>query len=103
METTGKIKITMNKGFQMSFENGLTISVQIGCGNYCTNYSIPYKDHRKDEITESFCAEIAIWDKNNQWFIFSDQVKGYVSPDEVAIWIDKVKRAKSIKTIKRIK
>ena len=26
---------TLNKGFQLTFENGLTISVQFGSGNYC--------------------------------------------------------------------
>jgi hypothetical protein len=30
-------KSTENKGFQMTFENGWTISVQFGYGNYCDN------------------------------------------------------------------
>jgi hypothetical protein len=30
-------KSTNNKGFQMTFENGWTISVQFGYGNYCSH------------------------------------------------------------------
>jgi hypothetical protein len=34
-------KSTNNKGFQMTFENGWTISVQFGYGNYCDNSRHP--------------------------------------------------------------
>lgn len=30
-------RITMGKGFQVTFENGYTVSVQFGPGNYCSN------------------------------------------------------------------
>ena len=33
-----KFVSTMRKGFHMTFENGLTISVQWGAGNYCDNH-----------------------------------------------------------------
>ena len=33
--------ISGNRGFQMTFENGYTVSVQFGPGNYCDNYSLP--------------------------------------------------------------
>lgn len=53
---------TMRKGFQMTFKNGLTVSVQWGTGNYCDNYST--KDinfnfkSTKDEKSSN--AEIAV-------------------------------------------
>ena len=100
------LKSTMNRGFSLTFENGLTISVQFGTGNYCErrDYSSGYDGDLKSHIVEANNAEIAIWDESNQWFDFgSDKVKGWVNADEVAIWIDKVRRAKNIHTIKRIK
>ena len=33
--------ISGNRGFQITFENGYTVSVQFGKGNYCENYDIP--------------------------------------------------------------
>jgi hypothetical protein len=93
---------TGNKGFQLTFENGLTISVQWGVGNYCENrqYS-DYSAPMKKEIWDCSTAEIAIWDKSDVWHNFgSDTVKGYVSSDEIAKWVSKVQRAKSIKSIR---
>ena len=34
----GKFVSTMRKGFHITFENGLTASVQWGAGNYCDNH-----------------------------------------------------------------
>ncbi len=100
------ITITRNKGFHLTFDNGLTISIQIGVGNYCSNRSL-YKDfdfEQQQSITECNNAEIAIWDKDNIWFKFEgDTVKGWVKTEEIGIWIDKVRRAKNIKSIKRVK
>ena len=46
------IKITENKGFQMTFNNGLTISCQIGSNNYCDNrsYNFNYQPERNETI-----------------------------------------------------
>jgi hypothetical protein len=71
-----------NNGFTMTFNNGWTISVQFGMANYATI---------EDGI--SISAEIAIWDKDNNWYDFgNDKVKGYCSTDEVADWIYKVSK-----------
>ena len=97
-------KSTGNKGFSMTFENGLTISVQFGHGNYCSNHNNLklFGNELKQQLVESNTAEIAIWDKNNNWFNFGhDQVKGWCSANEVAEWIRKTSNAKSIKTIRR--
>lgn len=87
-------KITQNKGFQMTFENGWTISVQFGYGNYCDNYNnYEFRANNTEMIVESTDAEIAIWDANGEWYNFgSDTVKGYCSANEVAEWIEKVKK-----------
>lgn len=93
---------TQNKGFQLTFENGLTISVQWGTGNYCENrsFTTQYNSEMEQQIWSSENAEIAIWDKYNNWYNFeSDTVKGWVTPDEVANWISKVSQWKDISGI----
>ena len=73
-------------GFAMTFENGWTISVQWGPGNYC---------HRQDRNDNPFdgifhdyispTAEIAAWDKDGKWTKLSshDDVKGWLSVNDV--------------------
>lgn len=95
-------KTTYNRGFSMTFENGLTISVQFGTGNYCERRSFhgDISDDLKTPSVQSETAEIAIWDGSNTWFDFgSDKVKGYCSAAEVANWIGRVQNATSIKNI----
>lgn len=98
-----KLKVFAQKGFSITFENKLTISVMFGAGNYCEKrndtpaFRAPYKFEH-----ESTSAEIAIWDEKDTWFNFgSDQVKGWVSSDEVAKWITKVQKAKTLKSIRK--
>ena len=62
-------------GFSMKFKNGWTVSVQW------------HKDaYSHDDNTT---AEIAAWDKDNNWFDFSpfDNVQGWQTPEEVAEFI----------------
>ena len=90
------LKSTQNKGFHLTFENGLTISVQFGRGNYCANR---WNDNGRD-FTECEDAEIAIWDdRGNEYLFGNDTVKGYVSADEVAQYISRVQKAENIFTI----
>ena len=84
-----------NKGFSMVFENGWTISVQFGYGNYCQNNHHPngFYFSKNQDVTTSEDAEIAIWDNEGNWYNFGlDTVKGYCSTNEVAEWIDKVSK-----------
>ena len=89
---------TFNKGFQITFENGWTISVQFGSGNYCNNRDLKGHDmiewKNRDGVTTSPNAEIAIWDSNNIDYKFDKYglVKGWCTPDEVAEWISKVSK-----------
>ena len=86
-------KSTYNKGFQMTFENGWTISVQFGHGNYCDNQKLEtsINSSMNHPIVECANAEIGIWDKDDNWYE-TDKVKGWVTPNEVAEWIEKVSR-----------
>ena len=90
-------KITRGTGFQMTFENGWTISVQFGYGNYCDNNRHPdgFDFGKNKDIVQSYDAEIAMWN-NGTWYTFEDgdTVKGYCSADEVATWIEFTKNQK---------
>jgi len=94
------IRSTQNRGFQMEFKNGITISVQFGTMNYCKrkNETLESSSTTSDmekmfpemgiHMVESPNAEIAIWDKEGTWFNFGyDDVKGWIEADEVATWI----------------
>lgn len=59
-------KITGGKGFHITFENGYTISVQFGPGNYCDHYN------RRIGVEEAKCgeegstsAECAVWHRES--------------------------------------
>ena len=91
-----------NKGLQMTFENGLTISIQFGIGNYCErrSFTASFQSEMSESIIQSANAEIAIWDASDNDYNFgSDTVTGWVSTDDVADWIYRVKNATSLETI----
>ena len=81
--------INENKGFQITFDNGVTVSVQFGYGDYCNN-RLPntrilfYTEGQKCEN-----AEVAIWNADT-WITkkydpdLTDDVIGHVPPDEIA-------------------
>lgn len=89
----------------MTFANGMTISVQFGTSNYCSRKSFdasPMSEMR-EYIVNSADAEIAIWDAGGNWFNFGyDEVKGFVTPDEVALWINSVSSAESLNDLQEI-
>ena len=81
---------TYNKGFHITFKNGVTVSVQWGYWNYCENYNKAEVENANmlDSI-DSKDAEIAVWDKNSTWILKKyapyndDDVMGYVTPEQV--------------------
>ena len=77
--------ISANKGFQMTFANGWTVSVQFGAGNYCANkYLVEFGKAAPTCVD----AEIAAWDADGTWYDFEqDTVKGWQSTDNVASFI----------------
>ena len=102
-------KITDGKGFQLTFDNGNTISVQFGYGNYCenrTNRKAISLNSSHDGNTESSNAEIGIWYKNEEWITrgvflslfneeLGDEVEGYLSSNKVAELINYVANLKA--------
>lgn len=85
-------------GFQLTFANGLTISIQFGGGNSCSNRQTGLTN---PNINECPNAEVAIWNESDQWFEFVDGriVNGWVSADDVAKWIYAVQSATSLDNI----
>ena len=92
--------ITQNKGFRMTFYNGITASVQFGPGNYCDarsfsvgSFDAPMKS--PSQCWDSETAEVAAWDKDGEWItkeIFpgeGDDVKGWMTTDEVLVFLCK--------------
>lgn len=95
-----KFVSTMRKGFNMTFENGLTISVQWGAGNYCDNHYPENGDYSCRTDARSNTAEIAVL--CNREFINIDPfvpehchhdgiVCGWMSPEDVLYAMNKVK------------
>ena len=94
-------KSTYNRGFQMTFENGITISVQYGEGNYCERraFTTDINADMESPCTESKNAEVAIWkDFSEDWITkqaymecfneeLFDDVEGYQTPEQVATLI----------------
>ena len=79
-----------SNGFKMTFENGWTISVQWSSFNYCANRDFGTTTTTQER--ECVNAECAVWDTNGDWFKLtaSDDVQGWMSPDEVAELIRQV-------------
>jgi hypothetical protein len=83
------LRITHNKGFQMTFANGYTISVQFGNGNYCDNRHYGSMVTFDEPVPPSRNAEVAAWDKDGNWVQLSehDDVIGWQTPDDIAALI----------------
>jgi hypothetical protein len=89
-----KLSITLGRGFHMTFENGVTCSIQFGVGNYCNNRDYEKMDNNYPDFYKSANAEVAAWrEGKNEWITgeyfkdTTDPVKGWVSPDEIADFI----------------
>lgn len=79
-------RITNGKGIHITFENGHTVSIQFGGGNYCSNYDIEIGSGRDERsIPASGTAEVAAWDRSGKWVKLGDgdDVVGYQTPAEV--------------------
>ena len=84
-----------NKGFQLTFENGWTVSVQWGPGNYCDRQGNPNAYNQPLEVKTGFWAsknaEVAAWNSDHEWLPFEyDTVKGWLTTDDVAAFVAKV-------------
>ena len=73
----------MNNGFHMKFDNGVTVSVQFGAGNYCANRDEPWNSKRPSPT-----AEIGMWTPDGRWITdkvlgCGDDVQGWLTPNDV--------------------
>jgi hypothetical protein len=90
MENHENFRITYGKGFQITFKNGITVSVQFGAGNYCKNHNLDNNPFRQiPDFTNSPNAEIAIEDNEGNYITakFDSQngqnVIGWCNTDKV--------------------
>ena len=76
-----EFRITNGKGFHMTMENGYTVSVQWGWGNY-----IDGGRTMREDPESSPNAECAVWDASGKFTPpagWDDDVKGWMTPEEV--------------------
>lgn len=98
-----KFTSCLNKGFQMTFDNGFRISVQWGHGNYCAvKDKGMWGDEQKEDYWESASAEIAVFDGDSRFIDIreDDMVAGWLSTDTVAKVIAVVQSALTADEIK---
>jgi hypothetical protein len=96
------LHISRGTGFILTFDNGWTVSVQFGSGNYCPNQYKPEKDIVNNGMCESSSAEIAAWwgtsELDSNWWVFNPRdkegplhtVKGWCTSDVVADFISHI-------------
>jgi len=85
--------VTRNKGVHITFENGWTVSLQWGAGNYAANRDLSITDTDGKEVPPSATAECAAWHETLGWHCFledQDQVKGHMTPSEVLAFMNEV-------------
>lgn len=87
-----KIRICQSKGFHITFENGWTVSVQFGIGNYCENY-----DNSVEEFSElgnidyaSDNAEVWAWDGKGR--NYPKEPLDYQTPEQVLEFMNKISK-----------
>lgn len=85
----GSFTITDHKGIRIQFENGWTVSIQFGPGNYSDNYSgHDWEGPRKADLWHSTTAETALIDPAGKFIEYGDgDVQGYCTPQQVAALI----------------
>jgi len=92
-------RVMDNKGFQIVFENGCTLSVQFGPGNYTDSdvRAKAWEAPRQQREWEAQTAEVAILLPNGRFYPITemDDVIGWQSVEDVLKWIDV---ARNIKT-----
>ena len=89
------MKITHGqKGFRLTFFNGLTLSVQYGVANYCERRSLnTFKEPSNPFDIESSDFEWAVLDgSDNLLSMGGDQVEGHVPFDLLPLVIDRAQR-----------
>ena len=83
-------KINDNKGFHLVFPNGITLSTQIGGGNYCANKEFPIGQEKHQARMESLDCELAVWGRDREWITkeMHKEVFGKECSDDVMGWVE---------------
>ena len=82
-------EINDNKGFHITFDNGYTVSVQFGLGNYCSNRRLEPKKYHHNQlpVPEAKTAETALMIMHERGTTFipykGDDVQGYQNAKDV--------------------
>jgi len=89
----GRLRICDNKGFHIEFDNGYTVSVQFGGGNYCDNYDFPIGKERDGRGMKSSNAEVAVLKPDRELMElpeFGDAVAPRQTVAQILEWLNKV-------------
>jgi len=77
------LRINDNKGFQIMFDNGYTVSVQFGPGNYGSNYNASFLDEM-GKPQQATTAETALIAPDGNFVAYKDDdVQGYQTVNDV--------------------
>lgn len=79
------IEINDNKGFQITFENGWTVSVQIGTMNYCDNRDMESHDYETSQPCPN--AEVAAFKGET---FDHDGIEGWATPKQVLEFMNRI-------------
>ncbi len=81
-------RITDNKGFQITFDNGYTVSVQFGPGNYSSNYNLSILENMGKPMTATL-VETALISPGGDFVAYKDDdVQGYQDAASVLELLD---------------
>jgi hypothetical protein len=76
-------RINDNKGFQITLDNGYTVSVQFGPGNYGSNRNLSVLENINKPMTAN-SAETALIAPDGSFVTYKgDDVQGYQTPNDV--------------------
>jgi hypothetical protein len=76
-------RITDNKGFQITLDNGYMVSVQFGPGNYSSNYSLNMLENM-DKPQTALTAETALIAPDGSFVTYKgDDVQGHQTANDV--------------------
>ncbi len=86
-------KITGKAGFHIGFENGYTVSVQFGRGNYCTNKNVS-EDYVPLGGWSCENAEVAVFGKDGEFVKLDngDVVEAHQSVAQVLELMNKISK-----------
>lgn len=79
-------RINDNKGFQITFDNGYTVSVQFGPGNYGSNRQLDpmTRDYADNNGLSATTAETALMNPEGEFVSYKDDdVQGYQNVNDV--------------------